>query len=738
MKLFKASLLLISLIVHQSLVWAQHGFIKIVDDHEQTIPSASVVQTSLTDTNQTSIGTINSGGKVPIAYDGSVKVCIHSFGFEDLTDTIPADHEDHDVTFELGEKSHELGEAIVTAQLSPSSPENAVHTIRVINKKRIEQQGAVNLRDVLANEMNIRISQDNILGSGMSMQGTSGENIKILIDGVPVIGRLGGNIDLSQINMNNVERIEIVEGPLSVSYGSNALGGTVNIITEKNQKETLTTSIDNYLESVGQYNFNVASGWKHKQAFLSLNAGRNHFNGWSENDTSRFLQWKPKEQYFARGQVKQSFENTTLRWTGEVFNEKITNKGAPRQPFYETAFDDYYYTTRINNSVFLKHYFKNDNTLDITAAYNYFSRVKNTYFKDLTTLKEKLTTNDGDQDTSRFHLLMSRGMYNIIPDSSKIHSQFGYDISHETAEGKRIAGEVKSITDIAIYANIEWQALNKVMIRPGLRYAYNSGYKTPLVPSLHVKYKAKSSTWRLSWARGFRAPALKELYFVFVDINHNIIGNPDLKAEKSDNFQLAWAKELTLKKVSLTLKTSLFYNDIRNLITLAQSTQGPEFTYINVGKHKTMGWKGDIQAEWKNINWAFGGAFSGIYNQLSEVHDISSFSYSPELRSSISYNWKLRNINVALFYKYNGLEPGFFLDENDELQSSFITSYQLLDLSITKQFWNEYLKITAGAKNLLNVKNVRAQSAGGNHSSSASNTPVGWGRSLFAHITLKF
>merc|ERR1711965_356759 len=95
---------------------------------------------------------------------------------------------------------------------------------------------AVTLKDVLVNQNNIRVAQDNVLGSSMSLQGMSGQNIKILIDGIPVIGRLNGNIDISQINLNTIERIEIIEGPLSVNYGTDALAGTINLISQKNKK----------------------------------------------------------------------------------------------------------------------------------------------------------------------------------------------------------------------------------------------------------------------------------------------------------------------------------------------------------------------------------------------------------------------------------------------------------------------------------------------------------------------
>ncbi|MBL7890439.1 MAG: TonB-dependent receptor plug domain-containing protein, partial [Bacteroidia bacterium] len=113
-----------------------------------------------------------------------------------------------------------LNEVVVTAQYAPNSPEKAVHKIKIIDNKKIQSMAAQNLKDVLSNELNIRLSQDNILGSSMNLQGISGQNIKILVDGVPLTGRLNGNIDLSQINMNNVERIEIVEGPLSVNFGT--------------------------------------------------------------------------------------------------------------------------------------------------------------------------------------------------------------------------------------------------------------------------------------------------------------------------------------------------------------------------------------------------------------------------------------------------------------------------------------------------------------------------------------
>ena len=131
----------------------------------------------------------------------------------------------------LQKKDFLLEDLVITAQIEPKKISNAIHNIKSISKKEINEIGAVSLTDIISKYSGFRITNDNILGQSSSIQGISGQNIKIMIDDVAVIGRLNGNIDLSQINLNNVERIEIVEGPLSVEYGTDALAGTINLIT---------------------------------------------------------------------------------------------------------------------------------------------------------------------------------------------------------------------------------------------------------------------------------------------------------------------------------------------------------------------------------------------------------------------------------------------------------------------------------------------------------------------------
>ena len=257
--MIKFNIILFLLLFGQTMLKAQTITVLFGNDN-LPIPSAHAIFKDA-ENKQEILVLSDLNGKIEIPTSlkkGSVSISF--VGFKKITDSLDFKNLQKNKIYYLTPENIALNEVVITAQYAPNSPEKAVHKIKIIDSKKIEIMGAQNLRDVLTNEMNVRISQDNILGSSMSLQGISGQNVKILVDGIPVTGRLNGNIDISQINMNNVERIEIVEGPLSVNYGTDALAGTINIITKKTQKESVTVSSNNYYESVGHYNFSGRIG----------------------------------------------------------------------------------------------------------------------------------------------------------------------------------------------------------------------------------------------------------------------------------------------------------------------------------------------------------------------------------------------------------------------------------------------------------------------------------------------
>lgn len=665
-------------------------------------------------------------------------------GFKKLCDTVRLSH---DYTFSLETDNH-LKEVVVTGQYAPSEVDKATQRVEIIDSKKINAMAAVNLRDVLTNQLNIRLTQDNILGSSMDLQGISGQNVKILIDGVPIIGRQNGNIDLSQVNLNNIERIEIIQGPMSVSYGTNALAGTINLITKKNAEKHLESNISSYYESIGNYNLNGRLAFQKNKSALNLSGGRNYFDGWSPHekftfipkslpaDSSRNHQWKPREQYFAEAQYLYKLKQMNLSYKGAWFDELITNKGIPLAPYGENAFDDYYRTRRIDNAVFANGNLGKNLYLNLQAACNDYRRIKNTYYKDLTDLHETLTTNEGDQDTTKDRLLSSRATISTKKDSSKINGELGYDINAESAYGSRIKNRFQQMGDYALFSSVEYKPVKKLTLRPGLRYAYNTLYKAPLVPSLNLRYELNAThTLRFSYARGFRAPSLQELYFYFVDVNHDIIGNPSLKAEQSHNFNLSVSYKGLKRNMRWRTDNSFFYNYIENLITLAQGS-GTQYSYINVGIYQTLGVQLNTELSWQRFKISAGGSYTGRYNDISEQYKVKPFSFSPEARASLWYEMERSKVSFSVFYKYSGRLPGFMLDASNNVQQSFINDYSIMDATVSRPFFRNRIKLSAGSKNIFNVTNVRSNMAGSVHSGGGTSTPLACGRTYFIKLDI--
>ena len=653
----------------------------------------------------------------------------------------------------FSQEAIELETFVVTAQYEKTTKEKAVNKIKVIDREKIEAIGAVNLRDVLSNENNIRISQDNVLGSFMSLQGISGQNVKILIDGVPIIGRLNGSVDLSQINLNDIERIEIVEGPLSVNYGTDALAGTINLISKKKTSDGFSVNLNSYYESIGQYNFDGTISYKQNNNQFNFSAGRNFFDGWDPNDpflefpesrladTTRVKQWNPKEQWFSKLSHIYSNSNFSIRSYATFFDEQITNRGMPRAPYYQVAFDDYYNTLRSDVGFDVIKKFNEKSELRIIAAYNYYKRIKNTFVKDLTNLEQQITPSQDDQDTTKFDLLMSRGTFSKV--KGKLNYQLGYDVNVESSLGRRIEGNVQSLSDFAIFGGVQWTPIDQLVVKPALRLAYNTSYKAPPIPSLNVKYNLLNSiTLRGSYARGFRAPGLKELYFYFVDINHNIVGNRNLSEEQSNNFilDLVWKK--VYSNCVFDIDGGGYYNDINNLITLAQSEENPQqYTYVNIGKFKTLGLQFNSSINIKNsIKFDFGIAQVGRYNRLSDSIelDLPSFNFSPEIRSNIVYNNNKYGLRFSAFYKYTGKATGFFIDTDGNVTESVLESFSMLDANISKSFVDNSIQWTIGFKNLLDVQSLANAGPSGVHSSASGQVPMSWGRSFFTALKFKF
>jgi outer membrane receptor for ferrienterochelin and colicins len=284
-------------------------------------------------------------------------------------------------------------------------------------------------------------------------------------------------------------------------------------------------------------------------------------------------------------------------------------------PYFAYAFDEYYKTIRLTNQLNASYILSRDYFLNGTIAHTNYHRTKNTYRKDLVSLNEVLVQGAEQQDTTTLNSWMVRSTFSRDNRDANFNYQLGVDFNIDQADGTRFADEIKNAGDYAFFASAEYKANKRLEVKPAVRISYNTDYKAPVVPSVMLKYDfTKSLQGRLSYGKGFRAPGINERYLYFVDINHNIRGNENLLPEYSDNFFLNLNKRMEAGKVVNTIELSGFYNDIRNMITLAQpDITSSLYTYINLGKFSTHGGSLSNTFTFNNVSLGVGVSFSGRY-----------------------------------------------------------------------------------------------------------------------------
>lgn len=656
-------------------------------------------------------------------------------------------------------KVRALDEVVVTGQYAPQSLKNSVYRVRTIKQEQIKLRGATDLQGVLNNELGIRFSTDHTLGeTDINIMGMSGQNVKVLLDGVPLVDRGDTKQSLSQVDINSVERIEIVEGPMSVVYGADALAGVINIITKKAKKGENFSVIARVMEETtgefyspfakeGVHNENLSLSWQGKQLYAAGYGTRNVFGGWSGNAAFHAKDSKPKGQYMTGGKL--GFRNNDLNvwYRLDYLHEDIIANGALNPNNYKSKDQDYI-TDRYTHQVQAEWQLSSRLKLNGAASYQDYARKTETFIYDYNKNTETPTTEPTEWDVSKFKTAFFRGTAQWVA-SSIISLQPGIEIKSDKASGNRISGN-PTINDYSLFVSAEIKPISGINIRPGVRFSKNSVYDAPpVIPSVNAKFALyKNLDLRVSYARGFRAPALRELYFYFFDASHSIQGNPDLKAEYSNSYNasLSW-QSVDNKKILLNSTLSGFYNDFHNRIDLAQTT-GSIYTYFNIAKYKTIGTTLDNSLTYKNLSATLGVSYIGRYNIYYDDPSFKGskqdqFTWSLEVNSNITYRFPKLKASAGFFYKFTGELPVYQLVSNTSTgqQSVLLSkteSYNLADITLSKTLF-KYFTIQAGAKNLFDV--VRLQNslseAGSAHSSSGP-ILVAYGRSYFAGLLIQW
>lgn len=736
----KLSYLILILLFSQAVAFGQNTTIKLIDaTTQEAMPYANV---GIYRVNGELLKGLASDGNGVVNFDLSERATyqISFVGYENIEGSI---NKGEHITLEMVAQFDMLDAVVVTGQYGPQKADKSIYKIDVVGSKQMEQRGVNNLAEALSQQSFIRLTSDPSTGTSLEMQGMGGENIKYLIDGVPIVGRVAGDIDLSQINMNNVDHIEIVQGPMSVVYGTSALAGVINIITKKNTTNRNVLKLTSFVDNKKNYNFGIYGSVIRGKSTITASGNRNMFQGIDidlnvdETDadgTDRYMEFKPKLVYTGDLEYGYRSNDFGVKVKTDFMQSELRNYTNPN-PFTLIAYDNYFITQRSINSVTVSDKLSETLSYNIVGAYTYFNRQT----KNITSDLSDLTHTHTGTDTTTFHNVMTRGNFTLAPKNAKINYQFGWDINYDKGTGERINEDSAFMTDYAAFVSAQWQALENLSIQPGFRFIYNTSFNAPLIPSINLQWEAiENINFRVSYAKGFRAPSLKEMYLDFVDVNHNLKGNPNLNAETTNSYNASLGYKIKLDKYLIKIEPSIFYNDGKDAITLiVTDPEANAAETTNLGGRRTSGFNFNVA-----LVYFVGLNVSAGYSLTGESYDYSGDElWTPVINySNYTFNakYKFDKLKFVLManYKLYGETPGLAVSESTgDYYNVFTEQYSDLEFTISKQFYKDKLNVVIGGKNLFDNYSNRTY---GYEDGTEFVSPTNYGRTYFAKVNFRF
>lgn len=675
-------------------------------------------------------------------------------------------------------KVESLEEVVVTGQHNPQSVQKSVFEVKVLSRRDIERQAGNNLADVLNNTLNLNITPNTSTGkSGVSLFGLDSQYVKVLIDNIPLINEegMGNNTDLTLINLDDVERIEIVEGAMGVQYGANAVSGIINVITKKSSR--YDWEINTYLQ---EESINTEYEWfkkgRHIQSlklghnlndriYANVTYSRNDFGGyWGErlgekydrNDGLRGHEWLPKLQQNAKMLLSYTEGDFSIFYRFDYLNETIENynkqillnenpaTGTTRPTAQDAIFNNNRFYHHLNaTGSFLKKMNYNislsyqEQTKDI-ERYTYIIR------EDRKEIEEK-----GEyQNRSAF---FSRGTFSNLINSKSVSLQAGYELTNERGSGSAIAivvdpgeeGASQQLNNYDFFASSEFSLSESLSLRPGARISFSNLFETQLIGSLSAK-QALGNGWELRAILGSanRTPSYDELYTYFVDVNHNVQGNPELLPEKGVSAFLHLKKNSSFNKNKVRLKNKLSFNylNLVDRIELIEVNTNPlEYQFSNIDRYKTIGAFTENQIFVGNITAQLGLSFQGISKIYEERDSNDDYLFNFQLNASLGYTLPKWKTTLSAYYKYIGKQPLFYQTSNAEGETIFekraTEAYSWMDATINQPLFKNTFNLTLGVRNLFDLTSANTVAIdGGAHSDASNLVQLGYGRSYFLKL----
>ena len=440
-----------------------------------------------------------------------------------------------------------LEPVVVTASHSPKALKDAPVVTRLITLHDIKMADATNVQDMLTHEIpglefGFAMSQE----TSLRMGGFGGNAVLFLVDGERMAGETMDNVDYNRMTLDNVGRIEIVKGASSALYGSNAVGGVVNIISRE-RLEPWTAHANTRYNSFGHE-------WRHGAGF-SLNTAK-----WNSQTSFQHTSIDPVNLPKAHSSEEVAFElmkkaqglpydetvltddsNLSRLYGQKTYNVKerltwratdqltLTGRGGYFFRTSERDTHDYHFN---GYSAGLKgrYAWSHDRHLELSYAYDQYDKANYT--------PDGARTHDHDY-VNRQHVVHALYSHSLGKNTLLVGADYLHDYlsTYQFIEGTHHAqGNVDG------YAQFDWNITPRLNVVGSVRYDYfSASAQKALTERLAIVYKLPWMTFRANYASGFRAPTLKEMYMHFDmgNMGYLLRGNPELEPERSHNFNVA-------------------------------------------------------------------------------------------------------------------------------------------------------------------------------------------------------
>ena len=608
--------------------------------------------------------------------------------------------------------SVELDPIVVTASHTPKSLKDAPVVTRLITLRDIRIVDATNIQDMLIQEIpglefGFAMTQE----TSLNMSGFGGSSVLFLVDGERMAGETMDNVDYNRMNLDNVGRIEIVKGASSALYGSNAVGGVVNIISRENL-EPWTANINSRFNTFG-------NEWRNGASFS--------FNTKKWNSLTNFQHTKIDPIDLPKPYSSEEIAIELMKKAqGLPYDERVLNDDSNLSRLYGQK--TYNIKERLT--------WRATDHLTLIGRGGYFFRTseRDTYDYHFNAYSAGLKGKYAWEPGRYLELSYAYDQYdkaNFMPDGTRthdhdysnrqhvVHALYSHSFGKNTlllgadylndylTTYQFIDNTSHSQNNIDGFAQFDWNITPRFNVVGSVRYDYFSASSlNALTGRLALVYKFPWMTFRANYASGFRAPTLKEMYMHFDmgSMGYWIIGNPNLEPEKSNNFNVAIERQNRIRNSGILDGVYNFtLMGYCNLFDKRITT----IDYTFEGKESALYWNEDGVNVW-GVDVSLGHYFDwGLTLKLnySWMHETGNvyFSQFNQPRNH-SMTWRIGYAHrFARFYALDAALSGRSQGEPQSGRTDVDQGYTIWKLMLQHHLW-QGITLNTAIDNLFNYK----------------------------------